>query len=110
MSGKCYACERPITYDNFHVGHNKAKAKGGSDNVENLRPICSSCNNGMGTMSIENYKAKYFGGTKPVTAKPSTKRGKKKTKRRTMDSANSFGGASFGLTLPKVGKYKNSWL
>lgn len=60
LSGNCYVCKTPITYQHFHVGHNKAVAKKGNDDISNLRPICSSCNNGMGTMSIEKYKNKYF--------------------------------------------------
>lgn len=70
LSGECYACERPITYDHFEVGHNKAVAKGGKDNITNLRPICSNCNRAMGTMSIEQYKKKYFGTTKPYSKPP----------------------------------------
>jgi|GEM_PF-2702574 len=58
--GKCYVCGTTITVFNFDVGHNKAKAKGGSDKIDNLRPICRSCNSSMGTMSIETYKAKHY--------------------------------------------------
>lgn len=61
VEGKCYCCKiRTIHVMDFQVGHNKAVAKGGSDNVSNLRPICSSCNRGMGTMPIEKYREKYF--------------------------------------------------
>jgi 5-methylcytosine-specific restriction endonuclease McrA len=59
-SGKCYVCRRPIQYFDFDVGHNKAVAKGGSDNIDNLRPICRVCNEAMGTMSIQDYKRKYY--------------------------------------------------
>lgn len=67
LAGKCYVCKRPITHENFDLGHNKAVAKGGNDDVSNLRPICRPCNSAMGTMTIEAYKAKYFGGKKPVS-------------------------------------------
>ena len=60
LVGKCYVCKREITYDNFDIGHNKAVAKGGSDNINNLRTICRSCNSAMGTKSIEAYRKKYF--------------------------------------------------
>lgn len=58
--GKCY-CDgvRTISFFDFEVGHNKAVAKGGRDNINNLRPICKSCNRSMGTMSIDVYKRKY---------------------------------------------------
>ena len=55
----------------FDVGHNIARAEGGSDNIANFRPICRQCNRGMGTMSIETYKAKLNG--------PATKAGKRKS-------------------------------
>lgn len=74
--GKCYACGKPIHIQNFEVGHNVAKSKGGSDHPENLRPICRGCNLAMGTMSIEAFKRKYF--SKPTKKKP-TKRKRPKT-------------------------------
>ncbi len=59
--GKCYCCKtRTIYADDFQVGHNKARAKGGKDHINNLRPICRPCNSSMGTMSIEAYRKKYF--------------------------------------------------
>jgi len=61
ISGTCYACGRLITNDNFELGHNKSVFKHGKDTIQNLRPICKPCNSCMGTMSIERYKAKYFG-------------------------------------------------
>lgn len=64
VEGKCYCCKlRTIHITDFQVGHNKAFAKGGSDNISNLRPICGPCNRGMGAkMSIEKYREKYFMG------------------------------------------------
>ena len=58
--GKCYVCKRTIHITEFEVGHNKAVAKGGSNQLTNLRPICRKCNSSMGTMSIEVFKKKYF--------------------------------------------------
>ena len=72
--GKCYCCKiRPIHFTDFQVGHNKAVAKGGKDNISNLRPICAPCNRGMKTMSIEQYKKKYFGEETKSTTKTSKK-------------------------------------
>ena len=59
--GQCYVCRRTIHITDFDVGHNKAIAKGGKDNISNLRPICRTCNASMGTQSIESFKAKHFG-------------------------------------------------
>ena len=73
--GKCYVCRRVITDDNFDVGHNKAKSKGGYDNIDNLRPICRPCNDGMGNRyTIEKYKAKFFGGKAPKKVKSKKRR------------------------------------
>jgi len=61
-TGKCFAgCGTTINFMSFEVGHNRPRSKGGSDNINNLRPICADCNKGMGNrMSIEAWKAKYF--------------------------------------------------
>lgn len=67
--GKCYVCNRTIHITRFEVGHNKAVARGGSDNITNLRPICRSCNLAMGTMSIETFKRKYFSKTSKKSVK-----------------------------------------
>ncbi|MGB9939742.1 HNH endonuclease [Methanosarcina sp.] len=75
--GKCYCCGDTIYYKNFHVGHNKARAKGGSDNISNFRPICASCNQSMKTMSIDEY-IKIVGGTLNI--------GRKVTKRELLES------------------------
>ena len=58
--GKCYVCWRTIHITDFEVGHNKAKAKGGSDRIDNLRPICRSCNLAMGTMSNRSFQKKIL--------------------------------------------------
>lgn len=65
-TGECFAgCGVTILITNFEVGHNRPRSKGGSDNITNLRPICPACNKGMGNrMSIETWKAKYFGKAK----------------------------------------------
>lgn len=85
VEGKCYCCKiRTIHITNYQVGHNKAVAKGGNDNISNLRPICSPCNRGMRTMSIEQYKKKYFDSntkTQKIAIKKKTTVATKKKKR-----------------------------
>ena len=60
INGKCYICDTSITLFNFEVGHNKPFSKGGKWTVNNLRPLCRSCNRSMGTMTAEKYKKKHM--------------------------------------------------
>jgi 5-methylcytosine-specific restriction endonuclease McrA len=92
LTGRCYVCKRPITNDNFEVGHNKARAKGGTDHLSNLRPICAPCNHGMGTKSIEGYRAKYFAKKSSVTTRV-------KSRKRSKRSTNPFGIRPIGFGL-----------
>jgi 5-methylcytosine-specific restriction endonuclease McrA len=49
-------CKNTITAFRFHVGHVIPKSKGGSMNIENLRPICSNCNLSMSnSYSIDEW-------------------------------------------------------
>ena len=60
LIGKCFVgCGCEITIANFEVGHVNAYSNGGSDKVENLRPICSTCNKSMGTMNLLEFKDLY---------------------------------------------------
>lgn len=54
---KCYVCEREISYmqGRWECGHVISYATGGEDKVENLRPICFTCNRGMGTSHMKEY-------------------------------------------------------
>ena len=47
---KCYVnwCNNTITVFDFHVGHDKPESKGGTLLLENLKPLCSRCNQSMG--------------------------------------------------------------
>lgn len=59
---KCYVCDiHQITLFNCHLGHIQAKARGGETTIENIIPICASCNHEMRTMNLEDYKQKYYG-------------------------------------------------
>jgi len=79
VQGKCYCCRiKPIHFTDFEVGHDKSVYAGGSNHINNLRPICRSCNREMGTKSIEWWRKKYYAEPtskpKSVSKKPTRKK------------------------------------
>jgi hypothetical protein len=55
--GKCVICKQNgITEKVFHVGHIKARARRGSIEIDNLLPMCSSCNHRMGTRNAYEFQ------------------------------------------------------
>ena len=50
-------CGSTIMEKNNHCGHIVARAKGGKTAVENLRPVCASCNLRMKTRNLNDYFA-----------------------------------------------------
>ena len=59
-SGKCFVCNKKITSRSFDCGHIVSVAHGGNDELDNLKPICSSCNKSMGTQNMIDFKNTYF--------------------------------------------------
>ena len=60
-TGKCYVCnEFQITPFNFNCGHIIPESKGGTLDIDNLRPICSECNSRMGTQNMKSYKKNHY--------------------------------------------------
>lgn len=54
---QCHCCNATtITPFLFECGHVQARAKGGLDSVDNLRPICGLCNRSMGTMNMFQFQ------------------------------------------------------
>jgi 5-methylcytosine-specific restriction endonuclease McrA len=57
---KCMCCQlTDITQLSFHCGHIIAEAMGGELKVDNLKPICQSCNSSMGTTNMNEFIQKY---------------------------------------------------
>lgn len=53
---KCLCCKTiDITQSIFECGHIIAEAKGGKTTLENLRPICSTCNKSMNTINMYDF-------------------------------------------------------
>lgn len=57
--GSCFCCGRQISQQIFEAGHVVATSKGGSDALDNLRPICSMCNKSMGNTDMMEFIQKY---------------------------------------------------
>ena len=58
--GKCYVCNNEINSKRFDCGHIIAVSNGGDNTIDNLKPICSTCNKSMGTKNMENFKQEHF--------------------------------------------------
>lgn len=57
---KCLCCNNvDITQHNFHCGHIVAECNGGTYEMNNLLPICNVCNNSMGTMNMNEFRADH---------------------------------------------------
>src|SRR3989338_6259495 len=79
----CMCCEiTEITQMKFHCGHIIAEAMGGETNVNNLLPICESCNKSMGTKNLNDFKKLFqvLEATKKCSVLDSTCGGQKNTR------------------------------
>lgn len=57
---KCLCCGiNEIKMNSFHCGHVVAEAMGGPTTVDNLRPVCATCNLSMRTQNMEKFKGQY---------------------------------------------------
>jgi 5-methylcytosine-specific restriction endonuclease McrA len=60
-TSKCYVCNYHDIYaTHYECGHVISRKNGGKDTIDNLRPICRSCNLSMSTQNLEIFKKKYF--------------------------------------------------
>jgi hypothetical protein len=58
---QCLCCNiNEITPFTFHCGHVVAIANGGSNNIDNLRPICATCNSAMGTDNMIEFAKLHY--------------------------------------------------
>lgn len=56
----CLICNEPISVESFEAGHIIAVAKGGSNHIDNLKPICIGCNRSMGDRDMNVFKECYY--------------------------------------------------
>jgi hypothetical protein len=53
--GSCFVCHSRIRQDDFAIGHYEDGVTGGKAQVNNMRPICQSCDRVLGKTSIVDY-------------------------------------------------------
>ena len=57
---KCLCCGiNEIKMNSFHCGHVISEADGGPTTVDNLRPVCATCNLSMRTQNMEVFKGQH---------------------------------------------------
>lgn len=57
---KCLCCKKEtIRNTDFEAGHILSEHNGGTNEIDNLRPICRPCNSSMGTMHMIEYIKMY---------------------------------------------------
>ena len=57
---KCFCCKLHDIYQcSFSCGHVISEDQGGKLTLQNLRPICASCNSSMGTKNMDDYIAEF---------------------------------------------------
>ncbi len=59
-NGRCFVCNKLVDHTNFQAGHITSVNQGGSDNINNLKIVCNSCNSSMGIMNLYEFKQMYF--------------------------------------------------
>jgi hypothetical protein len=60
FKGRCFCCKKEIMRDNFEAGHHLSDSNGGSDSLDNLRPICFDCNRSMGSINMNEFISEYY--------------------------------------------------
>lgn len=56
LDGECYCCSKKMNYDDFECGHIISVFHRGETNINNLEPICSTCNKDMGVRNLEDFR------------------------------------------------------
>lgn len=57
MEGKCFVCDAILQFENMECGHVIPHVYNGTLTLDNLEPICKTCNRDMGIMNMNEYKS-----------------------------------------------------
>ena len=64
---KCLCCGvNEIKMNSFHCGHVVAEVDGGPTTVDNLRPVCATCNLSMRTQNMVKFKEQHGLGSNAI--------------------------------------------
>lgn len=109
-NGRCHGCGKRLTFRNYgrafergawEVDHSVARARGGTDHGNNLRPACIACNRSKGAMTSRALRARNG-----RTRAPLSKEGVRRAKRQ-----NAVVGAGIGAAVGGVlGGPPGAWL
>ena len=59
-TGLCQVCNNKINILEYHTGHIISVTNGGSNEIDNLQPICSGCNQTIGSENLIHYQQLYY--------------------------------------------------
>ena len=66
MMKKCYVCNTELSKNiNFCAGHIQPRVYNGSNELNNLNPLCRTCNGRMYSQHMDEYKRRYDAGHMP---------------------------------------------
>ena len=54
--GVCYVCNETLDYEHMECGHDVPHVLGGKADLENLYPLCKTCNRDMGIQRLHTYR------------------------------------------------------
>ena len=58
--GECFCCKCEIDSKVFDCGHVVSVKNGGLNTLENMRPVCATCNKSMADGNMMKFKQEYF--------------------------------------------------
>lgn len=60
FNSQCFCCKNKITVYQWECGHIISEFEGGKLTIDNLKPICSTCNKSMGTQNMYDFKKSFY--------------------------------------------------